>query len=247
MIAEWPPPPPGSIPDLPIVHILRSGTLSRTRATPSARLANKSRNLAEFDPRVAVKSNRGKHYEMMPKIDAVFTNIEQCEMKTEWLTLSKVLKRVWVLEERKIPLEAQCNSRGRVCALQEKWRDLLGSDEESSHRPKTAAGNNQAKPGKENIDPTARKKLEEAVMINGKEPMKASKPDDVMMDEDNSMPFQTSVVEASRAKDAKIKEPETEAPETSPPQANDDQNAVNVQSEPIEAERNTDTNSRDLA
>ncbi|WAR57279.1 hypothetical protein PtB15_8B326 [Puccinia triticina] len=145
--------------------------------------------------------------QMMPEIDAVFTDIEQCEMKTEWLTsskLGKVLKRARVLEERKIPLEAKYNSRGRVCALQEKWRDLLGSDEELSHRPKTAAGNNQAK-------------------VNA------------------------SAVESACAEDATIDEPEAEAPETSPPQANDDQNAVNVQSKPIEAEPKTNTNSQDPA
>lgn len=43
MIAERPP-PPGSIPDLQTGQVLRSGTLNRTPAAPSARLPNKSRN-----------------------------------------------------------------------------------------------------------------------------------------------------------------------------------------------------------
>ncbi|WAQ90426.1 hypothetical protein PtA15_12A415 [Puccinia triticina] len=190
---------------------------------------------------------------MMPEIDGVFTDIEQFEMKTEWLTsskLGKVLKRVGILEERQIPLEAQYSIRARARALQEKWRSQLGLGEEPTHRSKTVDGNDAAKAnasvdngnGKENTDPTGTKKVEEA-MVNGKEATKPSDPEDMKMDEDDPTPVKVAevdeetntAVEPAPVEEAKISEPESEAPEASPPQANGNHTAVNGHSEPVEA------------
>ncbi|KAI8452382.1 hypothetical protein BY996DRAFT_4529703, partial [Phakopsora pachyrhizi] len=71
---------------------------------------------------------------MMPDIDEVFKSIEAFEMKTEWLTsskLGKVLKRVGVLDDSKVPLDEKYNIRARARALQEKWRRTLGIGDES--------------------------------------------------------------------------------------------------------------------
>lgn len=103
---------------------------------------------------------------MIPEIDGVFTDIEQYDMQIEWLTaskLSKVLKRVGELEESKIPLDARYNIRARARALQEKWRQQFESSGQF-HRPKTS--NDTKKPdgddGKENAEPAAARKSEEA-------------------------------------------------------------------------------------
>jgi len=165
---------------------------------------------------------------MMPEIDGVFTDIEEFEMKTEWLTsskLAKVLKRVGVLEDSKVPLDAKYNIRARARALQEKWRQQLGLGEES-HRPSAADGTDEAKAnaspgnddhGKENTDPTATKKEAEEVLTNGKQPPKPLESDDMKMDEDDSLPIKVAndsdevkKVEATPIADAIITEPPTE-------------------------------------
>ncbi|EGG07321.1 uncharacterized protein MELLADRAFT_77589 [Melampsora larici-populina 98AG31] len=74
--------------------------------------------------------------EMMPEIDQTFTDIEGFEMKTEWLTaskLGKVLKRIGALEDSKVPLDDTYHIRSRSRELQEKWRLLLGIGEDA-HR-----------------------------------------------------------------------------------------------------------------
>ncbi|KAH9809351.1 hypothetical protein DFH28DRAFT_834488, partial [Melampsora americana] len=74
--------------------------------------------------------------EMMPEIDQTFTDIEGFEMKTEWLTVSKlgkVLKRIGALEDSKVPLDEKYHIRSRSRELQEKWRVLLGIGEDA-HR-----------------------------------------------------------------------------------------------------------------
>ncbi|KAA1093801.1 hypothetical protein PGTUg99_030128 [Puccinia graminis f. sp. tritici] len=190
---------------------------------------------------------------MMPEIDGVFTDIEQFEMQTEWLTsskLAKVLKRVGVLEDSKVPLDAKYSIRARARALQEKWRNQLGLGEESTHRSKAADGTDEAKAnasaddgnGKENTDPTGTKKMEEVVM-NGKEPTKPSDPDSMKMDEDEPMPVKVAeidqtekVVEAAPSNAAEITEPQTEAPEASPPAEPKAEEAVNGEFEAMDAE-----------
>lgn len=78
--------------------------------------------------------------EMMPEIDQTFTDIEGFEMKTEWLTaskLGKVLKRIGALEDSKVPLDEKYHIRSRSRELQEKWRVLLGIGEDT-HRAQPA-------------------------------------------------------------------------------------------------------------
>ncbi|KAI8452111.1 hypothetical protein BY996DRAFT_8521226, partial [Phakopsora pachyrhizi] len=63
---------------------------------------------------------------MMPDIDEVFKSIEAFEMKTEWLTsskLGKVLKQVGTLDNSKVPLDEKYNIRARAQALEEKWEN----------------------------------------------------------------------------------------------------------------------------
>lgn len=176
---------------------------------------------------------------MMPEIDGVFTDIEQFEMKTEWLTsskLAKVLKRVGVLEDSKVPMDAQYNIRARARALQEKWRQQFGLGEES-HRPKTsdgaeetkAAGSLEKDNGKENTDPTAAKK-EEEVVANGKEHKKLSDPDDMKMDEDDTLPIRVAE-ESGEAKPLDDAAPMEEAVIAAPVQANGDHEAVPAEPE----------------
>ncbi|MBW0482451.1 hypothetical protein O181_022166 [Austropuccinia psidii MF-1] len=81
---------------------------------------------------------------MMPEIDDVFKDIEAFEMKTEWLTaskLGKVLKRIGVLDDSKIPSNYKYNIKARAQALQEKWRQTLGFAEDPSKQ--TTGSNNQ--------------------------------------------------------------------------------------------------------
>ncbi|CAH7690942.1 hypothetical protein PPACK8108_LOCUS26435 [Phakopsora pachyrhizi] len=62
----------------------------------------------------------------MPDIDEVFKSIEAFEMKTEWLTsskLGKVLKQVGTLDNSKVPLDEKYNIRARAQALEEKWEN----------------------------------------------------------------------------------------------------------------------------
>ncbi|PLW04546.1 hypothetical protein PCASD_25888, partial [Puccinia coronata f. sp. avenae] len=112
---------------------------------------------------------------MMPEIDGVFTDIEQFEMKTEWLTsskLAKVLKRVGVLEDSKVPMDAQYNIRARARALQEN-RLPRERQWERKYRPdcRKEGGGSGA---------------------NGKEHKKLSDPDDMKMDEDDTLPIRVA-------------------------------------------------------
>ncbi|POW20615.1 hypothetical protein PSHT_03313 [Puccinia striiformis] len=192
---------------------------------------------------------------LMPEIDEVFTEIEEFEMKTEWLTLAKVLKRVGVLEDSKVPLDAKYSIRARARALQEKWRNQLGLGDESGHRSKNSDGTDEAKAGnaspedengKENTDPTGVKNHEQ-VEVNGKGATKPSDPDNMKMDEDDSLPIkiaeeeETNKAEINSIEQDKIIEPPTEpAPEVSPvadvPQANGDHEASKEESEAMDVE-----------
>ncbi|KNF01444.1 hypothetical protein PSTG_05228 [Puccinia striiformis f. sp. tritici PST-78] len=196
--------------------------------------------------------------DLMPEIDEVFTEIEEFEMKTEWLTsskLAKVLKRVGVLEDSKVPLDAKYSIRARARALQEKWRNQLGLGDESGHRSKNSDGTDEAKAGnaspedengKENTDPTGVKNHEQ-VEVNGKGATKPSDPDNMKMDEDDSLPIkiaeeeETNKAEINSIEQDKIIEPPTEpAPEVSPvadvPQANGDHEASKEESEAMDVE-----------
>ncbi|CAH7672146.1 hypothetical protein PPACK8108_LOCUS6937 [Phakopsora pachyrhizi] len=79
---------------------------------------------------------------MMPDIDEVFKSIEAFEMKTEWLTsskLGKVLKQVGTLDNSKVPLDEKYNIRARAQALEEKWGWTLGIEDEFSSRVVTTS------------------------------------------------------------------------------------------------------------
>ncbi|CAH7675349.1 hypothetical protein PPACK8108_LOCUS10346 [Phakopsora pachyrhizi] len=87
---------------------------------------------------------------MMPDINEVFKSIEAFEMKTEWLTsskLGKVLKQVGALDNSKVPLDEKYNIRARARALEEKWRRTLGIEDEFASRVVTTAPVTDVKSG----------------------------------------------------------------------------------------------------
>ncbi|KAI8446481.1 hypothetical protein BY996DRAFT_6422418 [Phakopsora pachyrhizi] len=86
----------------------------------------------------------------MPDINEVFKSIEAFEMKTEWLTsskLGKVLKQVGALDNSKVPLDEKYNIRARAQALEEKWRRTLGIEDEFASRVVTTAPVTDVKSG----------------------------------------------------------------------------------------------------
>lgn len=116
---------------------------------------------------------------MMPEVDQVIKDIEAFEMKTEWLTsskLAKVLKRVGVLDDSKVPMNDTYNFKSRARALQEKWRQTLGLGEEVVTKPSAEPASEAqhqisgpAKDNKENENMSAAKPTPEKA-LNGDTP-----------------------------------------------------------------------------
>lgn len=159
--------------------------------------------------------------EMMPEIDTVFSDIEKFEMKTEWLTsskLAKVLKRLGVLDDSKVPLDSKYHIRARARALQEKWRQALGLGEESN-RPRTAEATEQSKPdvspntqAKEAKKVASPKKTRAATETNGKQSVDPCSPSTKQTEENESKPVEDSLDDSNKAEIQAVPEPDEAEP-----------------------------------
>lgn len=182
---------------------------------------------------------------MMPEIHEVFSAIEAFEMKSEWLhasKLAKVLKRVGVLDDHKVPLEAQYNIRGRSRVLQDKWRHAFGFPEDSSNRPKVVEGSDENKPeaaaNKESEVISDRKKYEpidtdcQKVMEKSSAPDAALGLDGAKVDVDVAQPSDSMQVEDENMKvkdnSAKLEDDNTKVDDDSRKVENDQRNPPTV-------------------